>query len=466
LRRDRSTAQVEARDDASSPSEGTCMMTRMNLLAAAVVLGVASTALADTFTIYVAARDSEAHKAAEKLVDEKSSFWFAKLPKAMQKAVDLLQGSNHQVRILMAQGQEGGLYAMPNGLDASKATFHLLGGWCPDWKTRDPFQCPTEILAGEGRPQAFFSFGGNKTMFQELVISGFVLDAAPSNKYDAKTNSLLKGSSRTIPLLSLSQVVVNHLVIADNVFLNGAHRAFEVYHSPMSNETTVDIQNNFFLNNVIPLKFAPAGYKGFKTKAINFRNNSVILNWPFNPDKTSSDVGALTLYHKDCCTELNIEKNLFAYNPGGAMQHDWPESRMQKLRINENLFFLNATLFDNAKPEAGFFVGKFGPNPLYAVVNVGPGLQDDYSYEMKGNVVMDPKVPVALVDLQAADSSSVTAKKTVMNDVRGLFGLNKEGGTVAIANYAPRMGLDLKNLPFPAEEKARGYGVQAAQVFK
>ncbi|MDX2013481.1 MAG: hypothetical protein SFW67_25035, partial [Myxococcaceae bacterium] len=97
---------------------------------------------------------------------------------------------------------------------------------------------------------------------------------------------------------------------------------------------------------------------------------------------------------------------------------------------------------------------------------VGPGLQDDYSYEMKGNVVMDPKVPVALVDLQAADSSSVTAKKTVMNDVRGMFGLNKEGGTVAIANYAPRMGLDLKNLPFPAEEKAKGYGVQAAQVFK
>jgi hypothetical protein len=54
----------------------------------------------------------------------------------------------------------------------------------------------------------------------------------------------------------------------------------------------------------------------------------------------------------------------------------------------------------------------------------------------------------------------------VLNDVRGLFRLNKEGGTVAIANYAPRMGLDQANLPFPAEEKAKGYGVQAAQLFK
>lgn len=427
---------------------------------------LAAPALADTITLYVAARDSEAHKAAEKLVDDKTSFWFAKLHKAVEKAADVIKGSSHEVKLLVAQGQDSGLYAFPNGLDASKAKLHLLGGWCPDWKTRDPFQCPTELLAGEGRPQAFFSFGGNKTMFAELVISGFVFDAAGSNKYDAKTNSLLKGTSRTIPLLSLSQVVVNHLVIADNVFLNGAQRAFEVYHSPMSNEATVEIQNNFFLNTIIPLKFSPAGYKGFKTKSITFKSNSVILNWPFNPDKTSSDVGALTLWHKDCCQELVIEKNLFAHNPGGAMQHDWPEGRMPKLRINENLFFMNATLFGDAAPESGFFVGKFGPNPLYQVVKVSPGLVDDFSYEMKGNVVMDPKVPVALVDVQAADSSAVTAKKTVMNDVRGLFGLNKEGGTVAIANYAPRMGLDLKNLPFPAEEKAKPYGVQPTLVFK
>ena len=47
-----------------------------------------------------------------------------------------------------------------------------------------------------------------------------------------------------------------------------------------------------------------------------------------------------------------------------------------------------------------------------------------------------------------------------------MFGMNKQGGTVAIANDAPRMGLDLKNLPFPAEEKAKQYGVQTSLVYK
>ncbi|MBL8923933.1 MAG: hypothetical protein JNJ54_34070 [Myxococcaceae bacterium] len=439
------------------------MQLRSTLIALAIC---ASPAWAETFTIYVAARDSDAHKAAEKLVDDKTTFWFAKLAKAIPRAVELIDKSDATVRVYMAQGQEAGLYVFGNGLNGQKAKLHILGGWCPDWKTRDPFQCPTELIASDGRPDGFFNFGGNKTQFDELVLSGFVFDAAPSNKYDAKTNSLLKGTSRTIPLIQLKQVVVNHLVISDNVFLNGAQRAFEVYHSPASNETVVDIQNNFFLNNIIPLKFAPALYKGNKTKVINFKNNSVILNWPYNPDPTSGNVGALELSHKDCCSELVIENNLFAFNPGGAMQHDWPEARMPKLRINNNLFFMNATLFGNDKPEAGFFTGKFGPNPSHQIINWGPGLVDDFGYEMKGNVVMDPKVPVALVDLQAADSSAVTAKKTVMNDLRGMFGINKEGGTVAIKNYAPRMGLDLKNLPVPAEEKAKAFGVQASLVYK
>ncbi|MCC6809644.1 MAG: hypothetical protein IT381_19600 [Deltaproteobacteria bacterium] len=440
-------------------------MKRTSLAVFALCFAVTATARAETIKIYVAERDTPAHKAAEAMADGKTSFWFPKLAKGFAKAGELLQNTENDVRIMFS-GKEGGLFGFSQGgLTAPKGSLMILGGYCPDWKERNPFKCPSEILSDDGRPDAFFNFGGNKTLIGTLVISGFVLDAAPSNKYDAKTNSLLKGTSRTIPLIALKQVVTNHLVIADNVFLNGAQRAFEVYHSPMSNDAVADIQNNFFLNTIIPVKFFPALYKGFKTKTINFKNNSVILNWPYNPDPTSSNVGALELWHKDACQELVVEGNLFAYNAGGAMQHDWPTGRMPKMKFVSNLFYMNATLFGDARPEAGVFTGKFGPNPKHQIVVLKPHMEDDYPYEFKDNVVMDPKVPVALVDLGAADSSSVSAKKTVMNDIRGMFGVNKDGGTVAIKNFAPRMGLDLANLPFPAEEKAKPYGVAIAKVF-
>ncbi|MBL8909954.1 MAG: hypothetical protein JNM17_04530 [Archangium sp.] len=422
-------------------------------------------AQAEVIEIYVAARDTPAAKAAEPMADGKTKFWFPKLPRAFEKVAELLNGTEHEVRVNVAKADDLPAVALPNGLNGAKAKLLILGGWCDDWKKRDPFTCASAFTTGEGRNTGFLSFGGNKTLLDTLVVSGFVMNAAPSNKYDAKTNSLLKGTSSTTPLMGLSQVVVKKLVVADNVFVNGAHRAFEVYHSPASNEAEVEIVNNFVLNTVIPFKFSPALYKGFLTRRVRFANNSVIMNWPFNPDSTSSNVGALELYHKDCCSELVVEGNLFAFNFGGAMQHDWPTNRMGKLALRNNLFFKNAQLFGDDRAEAGVFTGKFGTNPKYAVIALAAHMEDDYPYEFSGNVSLDPGLSILPPDLLAADSNKVEADKTKMNEVRQLVGANQQGGTVAIKNYAPRLDLDLTKLPFPTEAKAKAFGVQKDKLF-
>lgn len=440
-------------------------MTRSLLRVVAAWCVLSGAARADVIDLYVAARDTPAAKVAEPLADGKTKFWFPKLPRAFEKAVELLNGTEHEVRINVARGDDYPGVGLPNGVNGGKAKLLILGGWCEDWKTRDPFSCPSAFGTGEGRNQGFLSFGGNKTQLDTLVISGFVMNAAPSNKYDARTNSLLKGTSSNTPLVGLAQVVVRRLVVSDNVFVNGAQRAFEVFHSPASNDCEVDIVNNFVLNTVIPFKFAPAGYKGFKTKRVRFANNSVILNWPYNPDATSSNVGALELYHRDCCEQLVIEGNLFAFNVGGAMQHDWPAGRMGKLALKNNLFFKNAQLFGDARPEAGVFVGKFGTNPKYAVIPLAPHMEDDYPYEFAGNVALDPGLSIIPPELLAADSGKVQADKTTMNQVRQLVGANQQGGTVAIKNYAPRLDLEAGKLPFPTEEKAKGFGVQKDKTF-
>ena len=71
-----------------------------------------------------------------------------------------------------------------------------------------------------------------------------------------------------------------------------------------------------------------------------------------------------------------------------------------------------------------------------------------------------------MADLKAADSYSVQRKDTVMNDIRRLFGLNQDGGTVAIANFAPALVFSTDTLPLPAEEQAKAFGVQPNQLWK
>ena len=85
---------------------------------------------------------------------------------------------------------------------------------------------------------------------------------------------------------------------------------------------------------------------------------------------------------------------------------------------------------------------------------------------MEGNVSLDPKITIAMADLKAADSYSVQRKDTVMNDIRRLFGLNQDGGTVAIANFAPALVFSTHALPLPTEQQAKSFGVQPNQLWK
>ncbi len=435
-------------------------------IAASVALASSITTLAraETYTVLVANRDTPAAKVAEAKADGKTVFYEAKLFKAFARAASLINQPGAQSVAIKIAGEaqtsqsNSGQWLVPS-LDNPEGSLVIAGGYGPDFVKRDPFASPTELVTVAGRPGAVLELS-DKSKLKECVISGLLIDAAPSNKYDAKTNSLLKGASRTYTLIALRQLATQHLVVSDNVLLNGAQGAVDPNIAPVGKTAVVDIENNFVVNTVMPMGTQTGGF-GLKT--LNIKNNSFLLDWPYNPDPTSSNVGALNLYHKDCCEQLVVEGNLFAYNPGGAMQHDWPENRMSKIAIKNNLFFMNAALFGDARPDAGFFTGKFGPNPKHLVVTANAAM-DDYSYAISGNVSFDPKVPVALVDLQSVDSTGVAAKKTVMNDVRAMFGANQQGGTVAIKNYAPRIGIDPRNLPFPAEPKARAYGVQRAKV--
>ncbi|MEM6325745.1 MAG: hypothetical protein AAF791_01370 [Bacteroidota bacterium] len=425
---------------------------------------------ANTYAVLVAPRGTPAYEFAESNANESSVFAERKLWRGLTKAAELInEGGERTVMVLVASGvydgQFGtGVWKVPV-MDNDRATLQIMGGYNDQFNGRQPFGLTVRLQTIYGRDGAILQFEPRSTL-RELVVSGLVLDAAPSNKYDQRTNSLLKGESRHETILTLGRMTTERVVFADNVFLNGDRRAINLTWNPASDRAEVHLINNFFLNNLMALetKIYPRRTTARGGRLV-MRHNSFILNWPYNPDATSSNVGTIELYHRDSFRELVFERNLFAYNSGGVFQHDWPLDRMpDDIAIRDNLFFGNGALYGDGEPGAAVIAGKFGTNPIYRVLSL-EDVEDDYDADMSGNVAFNPDIPVVLLPLQGVNSGNVQAEVSVMNDVRRMFGMNTDGGTVAIANFAPALTYDTRLLPLPKNEEAQAYGVQVGQLY-
>jgi hypothetical protein len=417
------------------------------VLTTALALSTAFHARAADYEIYVANKNTPAAETGAAKSNGTSVFFERTLHRALEQAATLLaKKGNDVVTVRVAAGDfsgkiGSGIWEIPT-VQNPNGTLRLLGGYDSGFTARDPFRTPSKLVTSAGRNGAFIAIG-NRSQLSELGISGFLFDAAPSNKYDAKNNSLLRAQSRTYTMLAFSQLQTNHLVVADNIFINGAHGVLEPFIAPVSANTTVDIVNNFFIGNVKALQIGSGmGYRGNTVKVVNFKNNSVIANWPYNPDPTSSLVSAINLYHREGAQHLDIEGNLFAYNFGGALQHDWPENRMPKLTLKNNLFFKNANLFQKTEPGAGVIVGKFGTNPIYAVLDLET-IEDDLGYDVKGNVTLDPQLDF---DVQMSTE--------------------EDGDNLQIEGWAQKLEYDPAQVPLPGNAQAAAFGVQPDRIWK
>lgn len=441
------------------------MRAMMALLAVGV--GFAPAAEAADLTVLVAEKGSPAMAAAEQQADGKAVFAERKIHKAFDRAAEHLAGCGAcTVTIKVAAGTydgkgKTGQWMFPEVV-APEATLRILGGYDEGFKARAPFTQPSLLLAAEQRSAPVLTFEGKKHALKELYLSGFVFDVAPGNKYDARSNSLLRGSSCTFPILAFGYLTTERLVVADNVFMNAAQRGVEPLIRAASPKTEVIVRNNFIMNNTLAWIVKSASFKNIPGRYV-IQGNSFIVNWPYNPDPSTAQPAALEIGNKYTAAQVVIEDNLFAHNVGGAIMPGYDDKAGPPITIKNNLFFGNGVLFGATDPSTGAVVGKFNRAATHSLYSA-EDLEDDFSWSVSGNVSFDPKVPVALVEPGVVDSHAVHAKKTVLNDVRGLFGLNKDGGRVEIKNFAPRLGIDLGNLPFPAEPKAKAYGVKAERV--
>lgn len=413
--------------------------------------------------ILVAPRGTPAFNNAEAQANGTTVFAESALWRALNRAADLLnEGGDRTVSVLIAAGEYGGqlgsgIQRVPQ-LTNPEGSLKVFGGMSDDFTDRDPFTRYVRIPTAERRDGAIFQMAGRANI-REIVISGLILDAAPSNDYDSRSGSLLKGSSTTFPVLAWAQVEAERVVIADNVIVNGPMAGFQIGSSPpVAGTGEVIIENNFFINNLLSLRTQTFGRRaGFQFAQLIVRNNTFALNFPFNPDETSSNVSAIEWHNTNSFDEMIFEGNIFAYNPGGVFQADQRPEDLPKIAIRDNLFFFNGALFGESAPDAVIVAGKFGPNPTYQLLDLD-SVRDNLDAEVSGNVVFDPDLRLALVADQTVDPSFIKAQVNELEDPRELFGFGT--GTVEVNLFAPEVLFDSRVVPVPRNPDAQAYGVQ------
>lgn len=400
-------------------------------------------------TLYVAPRGSAAAESAQaKAGALAAESVFTTLHKALGRAAELAQQPGAtEVAVLVASGSYAGKagaggWALPS-ITAPGLRLLLLGGYSDDWGGRDPFRKPSLIGADAGSGTPVFELG-KKSALKEVVVSGFVVDYGGRNAYDGD-GSLKREGSRGAAFVAFQQAQVDRVVLADNVLFNAAGRLMEPLIAAASKDSEIILRNNLFWNDCVPVQVGVGiAVRGLSVRRIVLQGNTFLRCWPYNPDPTSAEVGAVSLNTKETTQEIVVRDNLFAHNVGGALQHDWPEERMPRLSFVHNLFFGNATLMGAKEPGAGMIVGKFGLNPKYLVLDAAQ-LGDDFSYEVKDNVALDPGLdPDGELHVTPAEGG--------------------EGHDVDVKGFAPRVTYDPERLPLPRTPEAAPFGIQPGSV--
>lgn len=347
---------------------------------------------------------------------------------------------------------EVGQWVFPETV-APGATLRVLGGYDAKLERRAPFSHPTVLVTSRPRSGTVLEFQGRRTAFAELYFSGFAIDVAPGNNYDAKTGALMKGGSPSWPIVAFGMMKVDRLTIADNIFVNAAN-AVGGPRITASADSEVVVRNNFFLNNVHAWQVTGLPRTPVLPRYV-VQGNSFIRNFPYNPDPTTSNPGAIEIGGKDGVARVELRGNLFAFNSGGAIFPQWDEKRGPQIEIADNLFFRNAGIFGAKDVGKGAVVGKFNGAAKHGVFTPDE-VAEEFSWKSHGNVVADPGI-----DLGSAVREPAGADAQPGPDEDGEIEVVRSAD---IDNFATRYELSFDRLPFPKAAGTNKFGASPARV--
>ncbi len=366
---------------------------------------------AGEINILVASKKSAAYATATARANQTNSFAAKSMARAFTLAGEKLAACKTcTLNIKIAAGDYTGKagtghWVFPDVV-APGARLRILGGYDNTFSKRTPFTTQTRLITASDRSRPVIQFEGRKHALKELYLSGLTFDVGPGNKYDSRNNSLMKGTSSTYPILSFGYLTTDRLVVADNSFLNGAHTVAQPLIRAMSDNAEILVRNNLIMNTVLAWRVnSPSGK--IMIKRYSFENNNFVLNWPYNPDPGTSNPGTLEIGSKSSAKLVDITRNIFAFNVGGAIHAQWDDVKGPPIAITNNLFWGNGSLFAVKQPDMAAVVGKFNGTSRYLTLTADDA--EDFEWDVNANVSFDPKLHVQIKPFLAAGS-----KKAVM----------------------------------------------------
>ena len=324
---------------------------------------------------------------------------------------------------------------MGRGSDVISVSVSIIGGYSPDFSTRDPWGKYKTIFTGTndyntGLTTARLRINGNANA--KVLIDGIIIDNGPRNRYKSEKHQVIlrkanaaKGenpSPETPGIKILMRGVGTSVTIKNCVIINTAptQGAIDVQ---LGKDSKAIISNNLIVNNTGEGIMAKTNWHGDTQQnyaSYLIENNTILFTWKH--DAIASYGGNSLMM--DQSVNIIANNNVFGFSDFGGINNI---KQCKNLVLKDNLFFGHKKydFFDTA----GMNVSDMAD---YA----------DFVKDATGNISELVQLAInkdwATLYFSRKDISraSVDASSTVSNStenvVRGILGLNKVGSSVSI----------------------------------
>jgi len=342
-----------------------------------------------------------------------------------------------------------------NGVDDINIAVSVIGGFSPDFTTRDPWGSHKTIFTGKHNSENFatqtrLSIDSSKTATRlmetrgeptahTIIVDGIIFDNGPRNYYKTDKEALIvrKGTPSDTPTPESGALVVrtgvkSTVIVKNNVATNFAptEGVFSLFGGKGAKVT---VENNVAVNNTGSGFRIGTAFTGDDIPSYIVKNNISMFNEKHSAFGTFGGSGIML----ESSTSVEMTGNVFAYNDNYGVDN---AKRSKNAIMNGNIIAVNASA-DYLE-----FSSKMDWDEIEDESDLMDEAEDNINTAPEFNLSKDWAkyyTSRSVIDRNAAEAD-VKVVKSWQNDVRSMFGMNLQGTDLKAdsATWLPRMDLE------------------------